>query len=82
MTTARKKNLDLEKAIGDLEALVEQLESGELTLDKSLQQFEKGVKLSRECQAALTEAEQKVQILIDSELKDIESDSLEDGTAD
>ena len=82
MATARKKALDLEKAIGDLEGLVEQLESGELTLDKSLQQFEKGVKLSRDCQAALTEAEQKVQILIDSELKDMDSDKLSDSSPD
>lgn len=82
MATARKKALDLEKAIGDLEDLVEQLESGELTLDKSLQQFEKGVKLSRDCQAALTEAEQKVQILIDSELKDMDSDKLSDSSPD
>jgi exodeoxyribonuclease VII small subunit len=82
LATARKKALDLEKAIGDLEGLVEQLESGELTLDKSLQQFEKGVKLSRDCQAALTEAEQKVQILIDSELKDMDSDKLSDSSPD
>lgn len=82
MATAQKKNLDLEKAIADLENLVEELESGELPLDKSLKQFEKGVKLSRECQAALSEAEQKVQILIDSELKDLESDSLADDEAD
>jgi exodeoxyribonuclease VII small subunit len=82
LATARKKTLDLEKTIGDLEALVEQLESGELTLDKSLEQFEKGVKLSRDCQAALTEAEQKVQILIDSELKDMDSDKLSDSSAD
>lgn len=82
MATARKKTLDLEKTIGDLEELVEQLESGELTLDKSLEQFEKGVKLSRDCQAALTEAEQKVQILIDSELKDMDSDKLSDSSAD
>jgi len=82
LATARKKALDLEKAIGDLEDLVEQLESGELTLDKSLQQFEKGVKLSRDCQAALTEAEQKVQILIDSELKDMDSDKLSDSSPD
>jgi exodeoxyribonuclease VII small subunit len=82
LTTARNKNLNLEKAIGDLEELVEQLESGELTLDKSLQQFEKGIKLSRECQVALTEAEQKVQILIDSELKDLDTQSLENKDTD
>ena len=73
---ARKKKLDLEKAMGELDALVEQLEAGELTLDKSLQQFEKGVRLSRECQAALTEAEQKVKILMNSELQDVDPETL------
>ena len=68
--------------MGELEEIVEQLESGELTLDNSLQQFEKGVKLSRECQSALTEAEQKVQILIDSELKDMGSNGLTENSTD
>jgi len=70
VTTAAKKSLNLEKAMGDLEQIVEQLEGGDLSLEKSLAQFEKGVKLSRECQAALTEAEQKVQILMGDELQD------------
>ena len=82
MASPRKKQLDLEKAMGELEEIVEQLESGELTLDNSLQQFEKGVKLSRECQSALTEAEQKVQILIDSELKDMDSNGLTENSTD
>jgi exodeoxyribonuclease VII small subunit len=71
-----KKKLELEKAMGELENVVEQLETGELSLDKALKQFEKGVKLSRECQRALTEAEQKVKILMDSELKDVDPESL------
>ncbi len=58
----------------DLEQVVEQLESGDLSLDKSLKQFEKGVKLSRDCQAALSDAEQKVQILMNAELKDLPPD--------
>ena len=82
MASPRKKQLDLEKAMGELEEIAEQLESGELTLDKSLEQFEKGVKLSRECQSALTEAEQKVQILIDSELKDIDPAGLTENSTE
>lgn len=66
-----KKTPNLEKAMGELEQIVEQLEEGELTLEKSLAQFEKGVKLSRECQQALTDAEQKVQILLGDELQDM-----------
>ncbi|MGI9341510.1 MAG: exodeoxyribonuclease VII small subunit [Gammaproteobacteria bacterium] len=65
-----KKSPNLEKAMGELEQIVEQLEEGELTLEKSLAQFEKGVKLSRECQQALTDAEQKVQILLGDKLED------------
>ena len=80
MAGAGKKKFELEKAMGDLETIVEQLEAGELTLDKSLKEFEKGVRLSRECQKALTKAEQKVQILIDSELQDTDPESLKNGT--
>ena len=68
--TAGKKALNLEKSMGDLEQIVEQLEGGDLTLEKSLAQFEKGIKLSRECQQALSAAEQKVQILLGDELED------------
>jgi exodeoxyribonuclease VII small subunit len=71
-----KKKIELEKAMSELENVVEQLEAGDLTLDKSLKQFEKGVKLSRDCQKALTEAEQKVKILMDSELKDVDPKAL------
>ena len=59
-----KKALNLEKSLSGLEALVEELESGDLPLDKAMQKFEEGVKLTRECQAALREAEQKVEILL------------------
>ncbi|MAF84428.1 MAG: exodeoxyribonuclease VII small subunit [Chromatiales bacterium] len=76
VATTKKKSVDLEKSMQDLEKVVEQLESGDLSLDKSLQQFEKGVKLSRDCQAALTDAEQKVQVLLDSGLKDIDPEDL------
>ena len=79
MAGAGKKKFELEKAMGDLETIVGQLEAGELTLDKSLKEFEKGVRLSRECQKALSEAEQKVQILIDSELQDTDPESLKNG---
>ncbi len=61
-----KKSLNLEKALVDLENLVEELESGELPLDKAMKKFEEGIKLTRGCQAALKEAEQKVEILLQS----------------
>ena len=48
----------------DLEALVERLELGDLPLEESLAAFERGVMLTRACQSALQEAEQKVEILL------------------
>ena len=45
--------------------LVERMESGELSLEDSLTAFEQGIGLTRECQAALAQAEQKVQILLE-----------------
>jgi exodeoxyribonuclease VII small subunit len=61
---AAKKPFNLEKSLTDLEALVEELESGDLPLDKAMKKFEEGIKLTRGCQAALKEAEQKVEILM------------------
>jgi len=61
-----KKTVNLEKSLADLEALVEELESGDLPLEKAMKKFEEGIKLTRSCQAALKEAEQKVQILLKS----------------
>jgi exodeoxyribonuclease VII small subunit len=55
---------DLEKSLAELEKIVERLEAGDLTLDDSLKQFERGVALTRQCQTALRSAEQKVEILL------------------
>jgi exodeoxyribonuclease VII small subunit len=56
---------DFEKALEELESLVEQLESGDLSLDQSLRQFKRGVELTRHCQGVLDQAQQTVQKLID-----------------
>ncbi len=55
---------DFESAMRDLEKLVERLEQGDMPLEESLAAFERGVLLSRACQTALKEAEQKVEILL------------------
>ncbi len=55
---------DFETAMQELEALVERLETGDLPLEESLAAFERGVILTRSCQTALKEAEQKVEILM------------------
>lgn len=77
MTDARQPRLDLEKALAELESIVGELESGELSLEKSLKQFERGVRLSRECQTALKEAEQRVQMLMGDELAELDAETLE-----
>ncbi len=59
-----KNTLNLETSLKDLELLVEELESGDLPLDTAMAKFEEGIKLTRNCQAALKDAEQKVQILL------------------
>ena len=61
---SKKQAVDLEKALSDLEELVEELESGDLPLETAMKKFEDGIKLTRNCQAALKEAEQKVEILL------------------
>lgn len=55
---------DFEKSLAELEHIVTRMEAGELSLDESLQQFERGVALARACQQALQTAEQKVEILL------------------
>ncbi len=61
---AKKKPVDFEQSLQQLEELVNRMEQGELSLEESLQAFETGIKLTRECQSRLTAAEQKVQVLI------------------
>ena len=57
----------LESTLAELEALVERLESGDLPLEQALGEFERGMKLTRECQSVLKGAEQKVEILLSSD---------------
>ncbi|WP_323149228.1 exodeoxyribonuclease VII small subunit [Pseudomonas oryzihabitans] len=64
---ARKKAPDFEQSLAELQTLVERLESGELSLEDSLGAFEQGIRLTRECQGALAQAEQKVQILLEKD---------------
>ncbi len=76
MSSAKKFNL--EKSLSDLEELVEELESGDLPLEKAMKKFEEGIKLTRGCQTALKEAEQKVEIL----LQNAGSEDLDDFLVD
>lgn len=65
--------MQLEKSLKELEKLVDKMEQGDLSLEKSLDYFEKGIKLTRQCQQALQQAEQRVQIL----LRQAEQEQLE-----
>lgn len=60
--TEKKKNF--ETSLSDLEKIVRKLEDGELSLEESLKLFEDGVKLSRECQERLTQAERRIEVLL------------------
>lgn len=63
---SRKKSPSLfEEAMDELENLVTEMEKGDITLEESLKAFERGIKLTRTCQNALQEAEQKVRILLE-----------------
>jgi exodeoxyribonuclease VII small subunit len=62
-----KKELSLaklEQTLDDLEQLVEKLEEGEMPLEQALKEFERGIKLTRQCQTVLKDAEQKIEILL------------------
>ncbi len=56
--------IDFEQQLTNLESLVTSLEGGDLTLEESLNSFEEGVKIARECQRALQSAEQRVELLM------------------
>ncbi|MGA1055207.1 MAG: exodeoxyribonuclease VII small subunit [Pseudohongiellaceae bacterium] len=64
MAAKQQSELNFEEALQELERLVSSMEEGELSLEDSMKAFEKGIKLTRECQTALQKAEQKVQILL------------------
>lgn len=61
---AEEKIYPFEEALEKLSALVEKMESGDLSLEESLKIFEEGIKLSKDCQNALSDAEKKVQALL------------------
>jgi len=75
MATKKTKNeANFESALQELEKLVEEMEQGDISLEQSLQKFERGIALSRACQKALQDAEQKVQILIEKKQADTLAD--------
>jgi exodeoxyribonuclease VII small subunit len=75
-----------EEQLAELEAVIARLERGELTLDENVSLFERGVQLSNACKAQLSDAERRIQALVDPteggpvrvEDLDIEDDELEE----
>ncbi|WP_078118759.1 exodeoxyribonuclease VII small subunit [Thiosocius teredinicola] len=63
MSKKKTEPASFEESLAELEALVEKMEGGEMTLDESLGAFERGIALTKHCQQALQAAEQKVEIL-------------------
>ena len=76
MTTSADEEQTFESALARLEAIVENLESGELGLEESLTAFEEGVTLSRRCSTQLEDAERRIEILV-GEGDDLEVDDLD-----
>lgn len=73
-----------EEALEELEAIVERMEDGEPSLEESLKLFERGMDLTRSCQKALDDAEQRIRILADAETGSptIETGAVEDSAPD
>jgi exodeoxyribonuclease VII small subunit len=73
---AEKKSADFEQSLGRLEELVDQMESGELSLEEMIKHFEEGSKLVGVCSKKLNEVEQKIEKLVkkDGELKEVPFD--------
>lgn len=69
---------NFEQSLEELETLVEAMESGDLTLEESMEYFERGIRLTRSCQQSLADAEQKIKIL----MKTAKQEKLVDFDAD
>ncbi len=80
MTKKADKLPSLEESMSEITQLVDKMEHGELTLEQSLEQFERGIYLVKHCQKILTDAEQKVQILIQNNNKETLTNYGEDNS--
>ncbi|MDO8343582.1 MAG: exodeoxyribonuclease VII small subunit [Cellvibrio sp.] len=79
---SKKKGADFEQSLSTLESLVNRMEQGDMTLEESLQAFESGIALTRECQTRLAAAEQQVNKLIEQQGNiSIESFDADEGDA-
>lgn len=77
-----KEFKDFETALKRLEEIVGKLEQGEIPLERALELFEEGVKISRYCGGKLEEAERKVEVLVKSQRNKMEAQSFEPSEGD
>ena len=68
-----KKKLTYEEAVAKLEQIVEQLEQGEISLEKSVELFTEGMNLIKTCNLYLNEAESKIKVLVNGEYQDLQA---------
>ena len=78
----REKPPAFEDALEELETIVERMEDGDPSLEESLKLFERGMALTRKCQAALDNAEQRIRTLADPGPSPAETGTVEDSEAD
>lgn len=78
----RKKSINFEDSLAQLEELVSTLESGDLSLEDSLKAFEAGIRITRECNAALKEATQRVELLTRNQEGELEAAPFDAPDAD
>ena len=81
MSRKKPQAVDFEASLNEIEALVERMEAGDISLEDALKHFERGIELTRICQKALRDAEQKVQKLIEKDGR-VELESFENETGE
>lgn len=77
-STKKAVSNDFETSMTELESLVERMEQGDTKLDDALKDFEQGIALTRSCRQSLSDAEQKVKILLQQD-EQAEPASFDDG---
>ncbi len=73
---AEKKQKTFEESLNELEKIAQNIESGNLNLEQAICEFEKGIKLSKECTEILDKAEKKINILVQGESGNLEEENF------
>lgn len=76
----KEKSVEFETALKKLEQIVENLESGDLSLEEALKAYEEGVKMADACTKRLTEAEKRVEVLLKSGSGKFKTETLEESS--